>query len=179
MTLAQDAEVRAPLPRTSGVRHALALLLGVGYGVFLAFVVFWPSPIDQPVAGLLARVIAELHERGVPAFIDYAFIEFAANVALFLPVGLFFGLLLPLRYWALAYVCGPVLSALIELVQLQLLSQRYATVYDIIANSIGAVVGVTLALIVRAVVAQRDDRVIARHEALRTREEASLPRAAE
>lgn len=154
------------LPRTSGARHALAWLLGLGYGGFLAFVVFWPSPIDRPVAGMLDRVIEELHERGVPAFVDYAFIEFTANIALFIPVGVFFGLILPMRYWVVAYLLGPVLSALIELAQRQLLSARYATLTDIIANSTGALIGVTLALLVRAVVAIRDDRVIARHEAL-------------
>lgn len=157
------------LPRTSGARHALAWILAVGYGLFLAFVVFWPSPIDQPVAGLLDRVIAELHERGVPAFVDYDFIEFTANIALFIPVGAFFGLALPMTWWVGMLLAGPVLSAAIELIQGAVLSARYASVYDVVANSIGATVGVFCVLVIRAVVAVRDERVIARYEALMAR----------
>lgn len=158
------------LPRTSGARHTLAWLLAIGYGVFLAFIVFWPSPIDAPVAGLLDRAIAELHERGVPAFIDYDFIEFSANIALFIPVGIFFGLALPMSWWAGMLLFGPLLSVAIELIQGAVLAARYASVYDVIANSIGATIGVVFILAIRAIVAVRDEQVIARHEALLTRE---------
>lgn len=160
---------RDRLPRTSGPRHALITALALGYGAFLAFVVFWPSPIDQPVESLLDRAIAELHERGVPTFVDYTFIESFANVLLFVPVGLLFGLMVPLRWWPVALLLGPALSAGIELAQRYLLEARYATVEDVIANSIGATIGVLLAVILRAVVKARDERVIERHEALRAR----------
>jgi VanZ family protein len=163
------------LPSTSGPRHFLTWSLALGYGAFLAFVVFWPSPIDQPVASLLDRAIAELHERGVPTFIDYGFIESFANVLLFIPVGIFFGLLLPLRWWALAFLLGPALSAGIELAQKFLLEDRYATVQDLIANSLGATIGVLIALTLRAVVHQRDEQVIARHEALLALEQPQRP----
>ncbi|WP_461475035.1 VanZ family protein [Microbacterium sp. HJ5] len=155
------------LPSTSGPRHAVIALLAIGYGAFLAFVVFWPSPIDRPVAGILNRAIAELHERGVPSFIDYGLIEACANVALFVPVGLLFGLMVPLRWWPIALLLGPALSASIEFAQRYLLEERYATVNDVIANSIGATVGVLAAVLLRAVVAARDERVIDRHEARR------------
>ena len=59
------------LPSTSGPRYVLLWVLGLGYGIFVAFVAFWPSPVDEPVQALLARVIQELHERGVPAFVDW------------------------------------------------------------------------------------------------------------
>lgn len=155
------------LPSTSGPRHALVVMLAIGYGAFLAFVVFWPSPIDQPVEGLLDRAIAEMHERGVPTFVDYTFIESFANVLLFIPVGLFFGLIVPLRWWPVALLFGPVLSGLIELAQRELLEARYATIDDVIVNSIGATIGVLVAVILRGVVKARDTRVIARSDAMR------------
>ncbi len=155
-----------PLPSTSGPRRALIAVLAIGYGTFLAFVVFWPSPIDGPVEGLLARVIAELHERGVPAFVDYTFIEAFANILLFVPVGLLFGLMVPLRWWPIALLLGPALSALIEVVQRYALDERYATVQDVIANSIGATIGVFLAVLLRGVVRYRDEKLIERHEAM-------------
>jgi len=151
------------LPSTSGPRHALIAVLAVGYGAFLAFVVFWPSPIDAPVKSLLDRAIAELHERGVPAFVDYAFVEFTSNVLLFVPIGILFGMLVPLRWWALALLLGPALSGLIELAQKLVLEERYSSVYDVIANSIGASIGVLLAVLLRAVIAARDTAVIERH----------------
>lgn len=151
-------------PTTSGPRHVLVWLLAVGYGGFVAFVVFWPSPVDKPVAGMLDRVIAELHERGVPAFVDYEFIEFSANVALFIPIGILFGLALPMTWWLAMFLLGPALSGAIELIQRELLAERYATLSDLIANSTGATVGVLLALLLRAIVAQRDDRVRERYD---------------
>ncbi|MBD7958268.1 VanZ family protein [Microbacterium sp. Sa4CUA7] len=160
------------LPSTSGPRHAIAAILASGYGLFLALVVFWPSPIDRPFAALLARLIAEAHERGVPSFVDYAFIEFTANVALFIPVGVVLGLIVPLRWTILALLLGPALSGAIELAQHVLLPGRYSSGADIVANSWGAAVGVILAVTVRAIVALRDEKVIARHEALSDRDAA-------
>ncbi|QBR74974.1 VanZ family protein [Microbacterium sediminis] len=141
--------------------------LAVIYGVFLAVVVFWPTPIDRPVRGLLDRVIEELHERGVPEFVDYAVIEFGANIALFLPVGVLLGLAIPMRWTLLTLILGPALSAGIEFAQSQVLDERYSTVSDVVANSIGSTIGVLIALTLRAMVAMRDERVIARYEAER------------
>lgn len=154
------------LPSTSGPRHALIAVLAVGYGAFLAFVVFWPSPIDKPVEGILDRAIAEMHERGVPAFVDYSFIESAANVLLFVPVGLLFGLIVPLKWWPVALLLGPALSGVIELAQRYLLDERVSTINDVIANSIGATIGVFAAVLLRAVVKARDDKVIERHDVM-------------
>lgn len=151
------------LPSTSGPRHAIVAVLAIVYGTFLAFVAFWPSPVDKPVRSQLSRVIEELHERGVPTFVDYAFIEFSANVMLFVPVGLLFGLIIPMRWWLLALLAGPALSAAIEIAQGMLLDQRYSTVADVVANSLGSAIGVVLAVLLRAVVAARDEKVIERH----------------
>lgn len=167
MALASTVRGGRSLPRTSGPRHFLIAALAIGYGTFLAAVAFWPIPIDQPVEGLLDRAIAELHERGVPAFIDYGFIESFANVLLFVPVGFLFALIVPLRWWPIALLLGPALSALIELAQRVFLEARYATLDDVIANSIGATAGVFLAVTLRAVLAARDARVIERYEAQR------------
>lgn len=152
-------------PRTSTPRYLLVGVLAVLYGAFLALVAFWPTPIDDPVADLLKRLISELHERGMPSFIDYRFVEFLGNVALFVPIGALIGLALPRRRWVAMLLCGPALSTAVELVQRHFLSDRYASLSDIIANSIGSTLGVLIALAVRGLVEYRDGRVIARHEA--------------
>lgn len=155
------------MPSTSGVRHAIAWFLALGYGTVVVFVAFWPSPVDRPVAGLLARVLDELHERGVPAFVDYTFVEFTANVAFFVPVGIAIGLALPLRAFFVMFLLGPAVSIAVELIQGAFLEARYATVHDVVANAIGATLGVAIALALRALVAMRDERVIAQWEARR------------
>jgi glycopeptide antibiotics resistance protein len=154
------------LPSTSGPRRTIIAVMVLGYGVFLAFMVFWPSPIDAPVQGLLERAISELHERGVPGFVNYEFIESFSNMLLFIPVGFLFGLMVPLRWWPVALLLGPALSAGIELAQRYLLDARVSTIDDVIANSIGATIGVMIAVIIRGVVKARDEKVIERHEAL-------------
>lgn len=98
----------------------------------------------------------------MPAFVDYGFIEFSANIVLFIPVGLIFGLIVPVRFAVIALLLGPALSAAIELGQHFLLAARYATVADVIANSIGATIGVFLAVTLRAIVAVRDEKVTER-----------------
>jgi VanZ family protein len=155
------------LPSTSGPRHAIIAVMLLCYGAFLAFVVFSPSPIDAPVEGLLDRAISELHERGVPTFIDYDFIESFSNVLLFIPVGFLFGLMVPFRWWPIALLLGPALSAGIELAQRYFLDARVSTINDVIANSIGATIGVLIAVVIRAVVKARDEKVIERHEAMK------------
>lgn len=153
------------LPSTSGVRHTIVVLSALAYGIFLALVVFWPSPVDKPVQTQLARVIQELHERGVPAFVDYSFIEFTANIALFIPVGFILGMAVPVRWWILAIILGPAMSVGIEVIQDLLLDARYSSAKDVLANSAGATIGVFVAVIIRALVHARDTKVLARYQA--------------
>lgn len=157
--------MRRGLPSTSGIRWAIVWLLLLTFGVLIAFVVFWPSPIDASMEREITRLIEELHERGVPSFVDYNVIEFSANIAMFVPVGLLLGLAIPVRWCILAFVLGPALSAAVEFTQMQVLDARVASPYDVIANSIGATLGVLVALAVRGLVALRDSRVIERYEA--------------
>ena len=80
-------------------------------------------------------------------WVTYSILEFWANVAMFVPVGLFFLLLLGRRRWWLAIVLGVVLTCAIEFVQ-KFLPDRVSDPRDILANSVGAFVGVVAALVV-------------------------------
>lgn len=131
-----------------GPRRILIRVMALGYGVFLGFVALWPRPIDESVGDSLSLAIQEGHERGVPGFVDHAFIEFGANILLFGPVGILCALLVGRRLWPVALLMGPALSGVIELVQKFLIEGRYGTVADVIANSIGATLGVLLVVVV-------------------------------
>lgn len=127
--------------------------LGV-YGAALAGILFWPTPVDRPISGLLERALGKLHGWGLPQAIGYAQVEWLANVALFVPFGVLAALLLPRRSWWLAIPLALFSSAALELAQL-LLPERFASVADITANTLGAALG---ALAARSAHPDRGDR---------------------
>jgi glycopeptide antibiotics resistance protein len=89
--------------------------------------------------------------QGYPltAGITYMHVEGAANVLLFVPLGLMVALLLPVRRWWLAGVAGALISAAIETVQYLALSQRQASLGDVVNNTLGAVLGAVAVRVVR------------------------------
>jgi len=133
------------------VSIALALCL-----LALMLVTLTPSPVDQPFAQLLERVISELHERGLPQFIGYNKIEFGANILMFVPIGFLTTLLVPSRFAWTAIIISPLLSSALEGAQLVFLPARYASVLDIVANSTGGFIGAAIAALLRIAVNHRD-----------------------
>jgi VanZ family protein len=137
------------LYRSPAVRRVAAVLLAL-YGAAVLFIVAWPTPVDESSRGMLFRVLRVLHRHGVPELVNYNVVEFAANIALFVPLGFLVALLLgPRWWWAALFLCAG-LSISIELYQYLFLPDRYATVRDVIANSSGGVVGSLAALVVIA-----------------------------
>ncbi len=116
------------------------------YLAALGCIGFWPTPVDRPLSGFLDDVFSALHENVLTAGINYDVVEGTANVILFFPLGLFLALLLPVRRWWLAALAGLFTSVAIEAVQYLLLSQRQASLRDVMNNALGALLG---ALVVR------------------------------
>ena len=137
-------------------RHTLlrraAGWMALAYLAALAQIAFWPTPVDRGPHGSISSVVLWLHAHGVPAWLDYESIEFSANIALFVPVGLLVVLLVDTRRWwigaLIGAVIGTVVSCAIEVGQLVFLPERFATVNDVIANSLGALLGTLMAVIV-------------------------------
>lgn len=129
------------LPARTQVPH---LVLG-GYLLVLAVIVFWPSHVDRPIDGWLDDTLQSLHEHGIPGWVDYVFVESAANVLLFIPFGFLVALMLPPRRWWAAVIIGCAASCCIELAQLLFLSGRTSTVADVAANTFGAAIGAVTA----------------------------------
>ncbi|MHA7281102.1 VanZ family protein [Arthrobacter sp. MDT2-2] len=112
--------------------------------VAVAFIVLWPTPVDADAAGILRRGLEFLYRHGFPSFITYNVVEFTSNVLMFVPFGLFWFILAPHRWRWWGVTAGCALSALIEVTQLVLLPQRFATPYDVLANTLGALAGAAL-----------------------------------
>jgi glycopeptide antibiotics resistance protein len=90
------------------------------------------------------RIIAALHDRGLPRSIGYTQVEFAANVGMFVPLAVLFGFALGPHWWWLALVACIGFSVSIELLQYLFLPERFATYRDVVANSFGAALGTIL-----------------------------------
>ncbi|QTE29008.1 VanZ family protein [Pengzhenrongella sicca] len=125
------------LPRHRRVTGAIL----AAYLVALVFVLGWPTPVDAGVNDTLLRALGWLHGHGLPAWVGYDQVEFAANVVLFVPVGLLLALELYRRPWWVAALGGFGLSVLAELAQALTRPDRFATGRDVLANTLGAVVG--------------------------------------
>ncbi|MBI5161527.1 MAG: VanZ family protein [Micrococcales bacterium] len=129
-------------------RGAASLLLAL-YLVLLGFVAAWPTPVDRPLDAQLLRVIDRIQEAGFP-WVDYAVVESAANVVLFVPLGVLLAALFR-RGWVVLALVGVVAATVtIELVQREFLPARVSSLGDIAANSVGGALGVGLVVLVRA-----------------------------
>lgn len=129
---------------TTRLRRLATVLLAV-YAVAVILVVAWPTPVDAGNREWLSHIFKALHSRHLLMFFGYAQLEFAANVVMFTPLGLLVGVLFGRRHWAWAIALGCGVSTLIELLQYFLLPGRYGTVDDVIANTLGALIGALLA----------------------------------
>ncbi len=123
----------------------------------VARITLWPSPVDASGRPAVLRALSELYERGLPQWVDYSFVETAANVVMFVPYGALLALLLPTgRRW-LAVVVPALTSVVVETVQLVALPQRFPSGWDVVANTAGAVVGVMLVGGVAVLLQHRQD----------------------
>jgi glycopeptide antibiotics resistance protein len=126
------------------VLRRAALWVSLAYLIALTLIAFWPTPVDRDAHGSISSVVVWLHAHGVPTWLNYAVIEFSANIALFVPVGLLVVMLVGAHRWWLGPLIGAVVSSAIELGQLVFLPERFATVNDVVANTLGAVLGTVL-----------------------------------
>lgn len=149
-------------PPKSRVRQNLGLALVMSYGLIVILATMWPTPLDQGFASSINRLLAVLHRNGIPEWFGYTKLEFSANVLMFVPLGFLVSMLLPVRVWWLALIICPGLSVAIELTQGLALSARFATLSDVLSNSLGALIGALIAVILRAAIYDRDEKIIAR-----------------
>ncbi len=131
---------------TRAVRARIAL---IAYLVFVAFTVWLPAAISGKVVGLAllpARWAAE-HDLASYQFSSIV-LEFVANIVFLIPVGLLISLGWPrLRVWHIMLI-GALMSGLIEAGQ-SLIPTRAPSLSDVIANTLGALIGGAIAATIR------------------------------
>jgi VanZ family protein len=128
----------------SAIRSRRSLLIRFGlvlYGVVLAAIAFWPVPVDSGATGLLKAISAAI------PWLSYDVIEVTANILLFVPFGILLALVLPRRRWAVLPIAFAA-TLLIEFSQALFLSERTPSIRDVVANLIGAAIGLAIVLLV-------------------------------
>ena len=133
-----------PAPRLSFVT-ILARVLLVPYGVALALIVWLPASAASKVTGLvfrLARFVSTHAEISLST--TYTVFEFAANIALFVPLGLLLVAAWPRNSAWVIVLLGYAASATIELGQ-TLIPSRVPTLSDVVANTLGTAIGCLIA----------------------------------
>jgi|GEM_PF-1953295 len=103
-------------------------------------VVWLPARDAERVTGLVAVLASLVAQLGIGYGTAYDVLEFLANVAFFVPLGVLLPAALPRLRGPLVVLAGFAFSGCIELVQLALPS-RVSTWSDVVANTLGALLG--------------------------------------
>ncbi len=127
-------------------RHPFLGLATLSYLVFVGWVTLTPAAAAPTQSDLVLRVLARLQRHERLDWLTYDRAEYLANVALFVPLGVFLLLLFGTRFWWVALAAAITLTSLVETVQ-RGVPGRVPDDRDIAANTIGAVVGIVLAVL--------------------------------
>lgn len=135
MTTITGADRRALVARI-----VLALVL-----LAVAAILLWPTRPATGAQNALEAWFERLHRRGLPTWLGFGSIEFLANVAMFVPLGFLTVLGWPGRQLWVPVTGWLLFSAAAELIQATLEADRVGDCRDVLANSIGALIGCLIA----------------------------------
>lgn len=138
-------------------RHPVLSLLTGGYLALVAWITLTPQAYATERISIIYRVLDALHRRGYLLAIDDSRLEFLANIALFVPVGMFLLLLFGNRLWWVAVLASFAMTVAIETAQ-RAIPGRVSDERDLLANGLGALIGVVVALVLTAPAALRRRR---------------------
>jgi glycopeptide antibiotics resistance protein len=143
-------------------RHPFLSVVTLAYLAFVGWVTLTPGSDAPTQSDLVLRVLARLQAHERLSWLTYDRAEYLANVALFVPVGVFLLLLFGTRFWWLAVAAALAMTSMIETVQ-RVVPGRVSDERDIAANTLGAVIGVVLGAVLTFPATLRRWRREARH----------------
>ncbi|HTW18158.1 MAG TPA: VanZ family protein [Nocardioides sp.] len=127
-------------------RHPFLSLVTLAYLGFVAWLTLTPGSAAPTQSDLVLRVLARLQAYDELSWLTYDRAEFLANVALFVPVGLFLLLLFGTRLWWIAAAAAFAMTAAIETAQ-RSIPGRVPDERDLVANTAGALVGIVIGVV--------------------------------
>ncbi|AGW40989.1 hypothetical protein O159_08380 [Leifsonia xyli subsp. cynodontis DSM 46306] len=117
------------------------------YLLALAWITLNPSPPRPQRNSLFKGLLAALASSPLLRWIDGAVVEFAANILLFVPLGVLFTLRFGLRRWWLALALGAATTLTIEFAQL-FIPERVSDPRDLLANTLGTALGIAIVAVI-------------------------------
>lgn len=138
-------------------RHPFLSLVTIAYLGFVAWLTLTPDLAERDEWGLVLRVVERLQRYDELSWLTFDRAEALANVALFVPVGLFFLLLVGTRFWWVAFGLGMAMTVAIETAQ-RSIPGRVPDPRDLLTNTAGTVVGVVVGVLLTAPAAVRRAR---------------------
>lgn len=145
-------------------RRALLVAASCVYAVAVWWMTLRPSIYDDGTSGILHRVLDALTAWPASAWVTFGVVEFTANVIMFVPLGML--CVAWRRPWWQAIAAGVGVSASIETVQLLFLPTRVADVRDVVANTLGAVIGLGAAMLISRRIGRSQESHNLRHRKL-------------
>ena len=126
------------------------------YGLALGIIALWPTHVDSAFAVNNTFVGRWLIGHGLTAGESYRLIEFTSNAVMYAPLGVIVMLLVPVLRWWRVCALALVVSGTFELMQAVFRPGRTADLSDIVANTLGAALGVGCVVVMRAIRNQRE-----------------------
>jgi len=145
-------------------RHPILTVVTFVYLGVVGWITLSPNTAPAEFNSLVFRALEVFSRFEATQWITYQRLEFLANVAMFVPIGIFFLLLFGRFWWFVSVIAGVALTCAIEFAQ-RYIPGRVSDVSDLIANSTGTAIGVLFALIVTTPAAlrvRRQRQVVAR-----------------
>lgn len=140
------------------MRPARWLLLVTLVGVLA--ILLWPSRPGAVEQTDLQLWLIRAYAAGLPGWIDFGLVEFCANVVMFVPIGALGALSRPPGGDRAVVGACLALSAIAELTQSLLLPERTGDLRDVLANTVGGLLGVLMVVLVRRRAIRRRNRVL-------------------
>lgn len=127
-------------------RHRVLTLLTFAYLGLVGWLTLTPQPLSAGDQDRVQRVLARVRRIDQLSWLTFDRFEFLFNIALFMPVGLFLLLLFGTRFWWVSMAAGFALTLAIETAQ-RSIPNRVPDERDIVANTLGTLVGVGVGLV--------------------------------
>jgi VanZ family protein len=127
-------------------RHPFLSLVTFAYLGFVGWVTLTPAANAPIPLALAVRILDALHRRGYLETLTMDRLEFLANVGMFVPVGVFLLLLFGTGLFWVAGISSFVLTSAIETIQREI-PGRVSDPRDVLANTIGALIGIAIAVV--------------------------------
>jgi VanZ family protein len=127
-------------------RHPFLSVVTLAYLGLVGWLTLTPGSSAPTSSDLVRRVLDRLQTYDELSWLTDSRAEFLANVALFGPVGLFLLLLVGTRFWWVAAGLAFALTNAIEVAQ-RSIPGRVTDPRDVAANTIGALIGIAVGVV--------------------------------